>query len=224
MGQRQVKHRVRGQVHRRASAVAMAHNAATPRPLAKCGSAVEVLDKQQIEDPALALCQAGAHHRPYGQFAGHGTALISARSGRPAARRHHLAGLRALHRAARQIPGATVNRICQQHPARHADDQCSRRHALTSWRCHVLLSWPCPRRPVDPRHRRHGPTGAAPWGFKSVPWGSKSALKGRPGDQSCDCGSPTAQIHRFAGQAAPGTRSLTPRQHRALPRDGNGQP
>ena len=84
------------------------------------------------------------------------------RSGRPAARRHHLAGLRALHRAARQIPGAPVNRICQQHPARHADDQCSRRHSLTSWRCHVLLSWPCPRRPADPaidgtgpRARRH---------------------------------------------------------------------
>ena len=29
----------------------MAHNAGTPRLLAKCGSAVEVLDKQQIEDP-----------------------------------------------------------------------------------------------------------------------------------------------------------------------------
>jgi hypothetical protein len=50
---------VRGQVHRRASAVAMAHNAGTPRLLAKCGSAVEVLDKQQIEDPALA-CVEGA--------------------------------------------------------------------------------------------------------------------------------------------------------------------
>jgi hypothetical protein len=32
----------------------MAHNGGTPRLLAKCGSAVEVLDKQQIEDPALA--------------------------------------------------------------------------------------------------------------------------------------------------------------------------
>jgi hypothetical protein len=32
----------------------MAHNGSTPRLLAKCGSAVEVLDKQQIEDPALA--------------------------------------------------------------------------------------------------------------------------------------------------------------------------
>ena len=32
----------------------MAHNASTPRPLAKCGSAVEVPGKQQIEDPALA--------------------------------------------------------------------------------------------------------------------------------------------------------------------------
>jgi hypothetical protein len=32
----------------------MAHNVGTPRLLAKCGSAVEVLDKQQIEDPALA--------------------------------------------------------------------------------------------------------------------------------------------------------------------------
>ena len=30
------------------------HNGGTPRLLAKCGSAVEVLDKQQIEDPALA--------------------------------------------------------------------------------------------------------------------------------------------------------------------------
>jgi hypothetical protein len=49
----QVKHRVRGQVHGRASAVAMARNGGIPRLLAKCGSAVEVLDKQQIEDPAL---------------------------------------------------------------------------------------------------------------------------------------------------------------------------
>src|SRR5258706_16122059 len=32
----------------------MAHHGGTPRPLAKCGSAVEVLDKQQIGDPALA--------------------------------------------------------------------------------------------------------------------------------------------------------------------------
>ena len=32
----------------------MAHNAGTPRLLAKCGSAVEVPGKQQIEDPALA--------------------------------------------------------------------------------------------------------------------------------------------------------------------------
>jgi hypothetical protein len=32
----------------------MAHNGGTPRLLAKCGSAVEVFDKQQIEDPALA--------------------------------------------------------------------------------------------------------------------------------------------------------------------------
>src|SRR6266550_7159880 len=32
----------------------MAHNGGTPRLLAKCGSAVEVLDEQQIEDPALA--------------------------------------------------------------------------------------------------------------------------------------------------------------------------
>ncbi len=32
----------------------MARNAGTPRLLAKCGSAVEVLDKQQIEDSALA--------------------------------------------------------------------------------------------------------------------------------------------------------------------------
>jgi hypothetical protein len=32
----------------------MAHNRGTPRLLAKCGSAVEVLDMQQIEDPALA--------------------------------------------------------------------------------------------------------------------------------------------------------------------------
>jgi hypothetical protein len=31
----------------------MAHNGGTPRLLAKCGSAVEVLDKQQIEDAAL---------------------------------------------------------------------------------------------------------------------------------------------------------------------------
>jgi hypothetical protein len=32
----------------------MAHNGGTPRLLAKCGSAVEVPDEQQIEDPALA--------------------------------------------------------------------------------------------------------------------------------------------------------------------------
>src|SRR5258708_9388647 len=32
----------------------MAHNEGTPRLLAKCGSAVEVLDRQQTEDPALA--------------------------------------------------------------------------------------------------------------------------------------------------------------------------
>ena len=32
----------------------MAHNGGTTRLLAKCGSAVEVLNKQQIEDPALA--------------------------------------------------------------------------------------------------------------------------------------------------------------------------
>jgi hypothetical protein len=32
----------------------MAHNGGTPRLLAKCGSAVEVLDEQQIKDPALA--------------------------------------------------------------------------------------------------------------------------------------------------------------------------
>jgi hypothetical protein len=32
----------------------MAHNGGTPRLLAKCGSTVEILDKQQIEDPALA--------------------------------------------------------------------------------------------------------------------------------------------------------------------------
>ncbi|MCW2907694.1 MAG: hypothetical protein JWL68_2483, partial [Actinomycetia bacterium] len=43
-----------GQVHGRASAVAMAHNGGAPRLPAKRGSAVEVLDKQQIEDPALA--------------------------------------------------------------------------------------------------------------------------------------------------------------------------
>jgi hypothetical protein len=55
----------------------MARTGGTPRLLAKCGSAVEVLDKQQIEDPALARVKR-AHHRPYGQFAGHGTALISA--------------------------------------------------------------------------------------------------------------------------------------------------
>jgi hypothetical protein len=55
----------------------MARTGGTPRLLAKCGSAVEVLDKQQIEDPALARVKR-AHHRPYGQFAGHGTALVSA--------------------------------------------------------------------------------------------------------------------------------------------------
>jgi hypothetical protein len=32
----------------------MAYNGGTPRLLAKCGSAVEVPGKQQIEDPALA--------------------------------------------------------------------------------------------------------------------------------------------------------------------------
>jgi hypothetical protein len=32
----------------------MAHNGGTPRLLAKCRSAIEVLDKQPIEDPALA--------------------------------------------------------------------------------------------------------------------------------------------------------------------------
>jgi hypothetical protein len=32
----------------------MAHNGGTPRLLAKYGSAVEVFDKQQIEDPPLA--------------------------------------------------------------------------------------------------------------------------------------------------------------------------
>jgi len=37
-----------------ASAGPKAHNGGTPRLLAKCGSAIEVPHKQQIEDPALA--------------------------------------------------------------------------------------------------------------------------------------------------------------------------
>ncbi len=56
----------------------MAHNGGTPRLLAKCGSAVEVPGKQQIEDPALARVKRARTTGPYGQFAGHGTALISA--------------------------------------------------------------------------------------------------------------------------------------------------
>src|SRR6266446_7456376 len=128
----------------------MAPNGGTPRLLAKCGSAVEVLDKQQIEDPALARVKRArttGHTDSLSAMAPHSSRHVSKRVGddvsqhgsrneRPLARR--LVGQAPPHAAIIRWPWLLV--VCSAAPvppvsARHCpagirDEVRTERHRL----------------------------------------------------------------------------------------------
>jgi hypothetical protein len=154
-------------------------------------------------------------------------------------------GLLTLHRAARQIPGAAVHRICQQ-PL--LATPVSNAPAVMRLRASDATYSPagntpgrpapaCQALPARSAVRQENATGAHAAKARGCPpstarahgrdamgvqvgsMGVQLGPEGRSGDQpaAADRQWDLTRARPFAGQAAPGTRSLTPREHRALP-------
>lgn len=110
----------------------MAHNGGTPRLLAKCGSAVEVLDKQQIEDPAPARVKRA-------RTTGHTDGLPTM------AHRTHL-GMRGHER----VPAEPLHVVAGYQPAQAVPDQNHRPPRATgAYQLHRVAQPPCRRADVQ---------------------------------------------------------------------------